>query len=114
MDKANPAPLCAPREGALVYGGSGENDLEHEEKGGDDDPVELVEEPQVGAAVSDEPPVRVEDEEGAEEEAEGEGEAVDVSGGVARPDEAATEHRAPLRPVGQGRTKMKTFRHRSF
>ena len=57
------------RVGALDHGGDGDDGVHHHQEGGHDDPVELVEERQVRPPVPHQTLVRVQDHEGAEDEA---------------------------------------------
>ena len=96
--------------GALDHGGDGDDGVHHHQEGGHNDPVELVEERQVRPPVPHQTLVRVQDHEGAEDEAEKQiqfggkiienklpeeqGGGVGVGDGVASMDEHSTEETA--------------------
>ena len=79
QSQAQPAGTGAFRKGALDEEGEGEDGVVDQDEGGEDDPVELVDEPQIWLSVLHQAVVGVEDEESTEENVEEHGSHVHIS-----------------------------------
>ena len=92
--QADPARLGVLWEGALQEGGQGEDCVAQDKERTDYQPIELVEEDKVWLAIKDKTPVRVQDKDAAEDDAEDKCDDVDIADGVAGTYEDATEERS--------------------
>ena len=99
--KTDPSFLGAARKPTLDNVSDREDDMAHRDVGDDSQPVELLEELQVGLALVDQSLVRVEDEEGPPEDAEDHEVVVDHPDDGPGQDEASTEQGSCLGVLGE-------------